>query len=297
MNFFILFLFAINILSVLCISDCQEVQLFFEQYKLRTGSDIVIPECCIRKSGNYIDCDNLGRVTEIHLRYRNRNDKIDFSSFPVLNNVKTILIAGPIFSNNAFPSNFLTYPNLESLEIVNAELQEVPDINSSCSSLTKLSVYNNTIQGFPNTFLNCKKLNHLNLSVNEGIDTIPDDISTLKDLNYLYIGMTGLETLNPKIYELEKLIDLDISGIGDLTAEINFKKPVENCDFRNTNISCYTKGSCEKFILQEDPQRLTVPEKDKENDYKQCSETSSSRGLGSGSGSRTLIIIICVLYF
>jgi len=228
MNYFtLLFVFTLNILPVFSLSnDCQNVQNFFDNYKLQTGSTILIPNCCEKTDQyHYIDCDNEGNITDLQLRFNKQVEQIDFTNFPVLNNIENILLEGPMFNNYIFPIHFFNLPKLKSLEIINSNIREVPDVETSCS-LTKLSVHKNSIQGFPKAFLNCKKLEYLNLSVNKDIKDIPDEISTLKDLKYLFIGVAGLTRINPKITELKNLVELEISGNTELTTEINFKNTI-----------------------------------------------------------------------
>ncbi|OUM62816.1 hypothetical protein PIROE2DRAFT_69445 [Piromyces sp. E2] len=276
MNYYSLFIFAFNFLSVFCLinqnqqpQDCIKVKNFFSKYKTNTGALLEIPECCVYKEhGPFISCEN-GSITNIKLRYSNyQGQKIDFSTFPVLQNLQSFYLDGQVLMNDTFPSVFLQFPKLESLD-----------------------VYNNLIEGFPKPFTKCTQLTKLNISKNLNIKTIPDDIGKLKNLEILYLGMTGLTSLSPEVYNLSKIKDFDLDGNPNLSTEIRFKNKVDYCNLMDTNVICYNKGSCAQFIVQEDPRKL-VPESGKVYNLCDASEQKSS---SEGGGNKSTIIIICII--
>ncbi|KAL6592167.1 L domain-like protein [Neocallimastix californiae] len=211
--------------------DCEKVMNFFTNYEQQVGHELKIPDCCDNsRKVHYITCEN-GYIT-------------------------AIVFEGHLFKDGILPSRFFDIPKLEDLEIMSSNLKSIPEnINTNCP-LTKLSIYNNTVEGFPNQILKFKKLKYLNLSRNEGIGTIPEGINNLENLETLYIGVTGLKSMHENIFDLKNLRDFDLDGNPDLKTRIlNFGKPLDSCDLRNVNIECYQSGTCEKIIIEEEPFR------------------------------------------
>ena len=68
MKYFTLFIFSLNVLSVFSqlSNDCQRIESFFIKYKEETGSNILVPECCLKSDKyHYIDCDDNGDVIDM----------------------------------------------------------------------------------------------------------------------------------------------------------------------------------------------------------------------------------------
>ena len=70
MNYYSLFILALNILSVFCIvtesEDCKSVNTFLNEFMTTNAVTIDIPECCVYKEhGPFISCDESGSITNM----------------------------------------------------------------------------------------------------------------------------------------------------------------------------------------------------------------------------------------
>ncbi|ORX60107.1 L domain-like protein [Piromyces finnis] len=276
-KFYGIILSILSLLLVSCLpsdsSECQNISNFFANY-----NGIVIPECCnndTTKKSNYIKCEN-GSITDIDLRLGSYKDVIDFSNFPILQNLKNLLIENANFLDNTVPYRIFEFPNLKTLGIYASKITRLMDISETCN-LEELKLYNNSFSNFPNQVIKCSGLKKIDLSVNPGLTNIPKDIYRLTNLKQLYLGETGLLEIPNDIYKL-KLEDFDINHTPCLSSvEIHkFAEPVDICDFRgdNVQIKCYEQGACKQFVIKEySDSRDTIPENP--SLYKACDESSN----------------------
>jgi hypothetical protein len=301
MDLSIIILFLINTISIfgqktedINSQDCKNLMNFFDSYTQSVGHKLNIPACCDdSRKYHYIVCEN-GSVTAIELRMNKFNEQIDFSNFPILPNLRRLLFEGHIFKDGILPTRFFDLPKLEDLEILSSNIAVVPEnLNKDCP-LNRLNLYNNTINGFPNSILNYD-LKFLDLSYNKEIQTIPSNIKNLKNLEIFYAGTTGLTNMSEEIFNLESLREFDLDGNPKLSTKIyNFGRKIETCDFRNINVLCYEPGTCEKIIVQEEPFRKF--NYDNDNIYKKCTDSFKSRKSGSFLKSNLIIaILICII--
>ena len=91
--------------------------------------------------------------------------------------------------------------NSISRALKNRELVETLTIDSYYESLTE----------FPSEILELVALNHLNLKGHQ-IESIPDDISRLRNLQTINLLDNNLQAINPSICDCENLVELRVGG-------------------------------------------------------------------------------------
>ncbi|KAG4095682.1 hypothetical protein H8356DRAFT_1361363, partial [Neocallimastix lanati (nom. inval.)] len=200
-------------------------------------------------------------------------EKLIFSSFPLLPNLKILGF-----------EDFFEFSNLEELILTHSNIKELPSLSSPYTSLHKLD-----------------------LSLNENIKFIPDGLGELSELNILYLGYTGLTCLPKDIYKLSKLKNFDVDNNPNLNVKLyKFGNTIENCDVRNTQVSCYEPNTCINFVLDENTHATELATS---RNYEQCgsfdsddsfctsssSSSSTSTSRDSGGNSNILWIILSII--
>jgi len=301
-NFIIACLFLLNIISILGMEaslkeECNLVNTFFDNYIKESGSDIEINDCC--EDDNI--CEN-GHIVQYKFSSPESNESIDFSEFPILPNLKTLVIEGHVLKDGKIPERLFEIPSLEYLNVTHADasLTYIPD---DCS-LISLDLYKNGISGFPYEVTNCKNLKLLNLSHND-IRIIPSDISKLEKLEYFYIGESNISSLSDRIFSL-RLKEFDIGGNPKLSVKIiNFPEPVEMCDLRDAKVICYQSNTCKTLVKSEIPTHELYP--DAESVYEnKCNDVAIDEKSITGNNKFTyiiisilfgIIILLCVVFY
>ncbi|XP_069593640.1 volume-regulated anion channel subunit LRRC8D [Ranitomeya imitator] len=102
--------------------------------------------------------------------------------------------------------------NVAELELHNCELERIPHAIFSLSNLQELDLKLNSIRTIEEviSFQHLKRLTCLKLWHNK-IVSIPQSISQVKNLEYLYLSNNKLETLPVALFHLQKLRHLDVS--------------------------------------------------------------------------------------
>lgn len=104
----------------------------------------------------------------------------------------------------------LSTPNL----VVNYDNIDAEDIpNDLNREITNVSMSNSGLEGIPNNVKSLKNLEYLNLSDND-IENVSQDISTLNKLKYLNLSNNSIENLPDDICKLKNLTILNLSGNG-----------------------------------------------------------------------------------
>jgi len=304
MNFKFLILLAYYIILVLCeetkqtkqteqtvqSEDCKKINSFLDPYRKLIQKEY--PPCCGNWRNNYIKCDEKGQITDMVWRYTSEKQSIDFSTFPVLPKLKSIILEGSMFKDGILPNEVFKQPSLENLEIVNSNVKTIPSVTQSCR-IQKLDLYNNEIESFPSSIINCSKINTLDLSYND-IGTIPSDISKLTNLRVLYIGMSNVKSIPKSIFDMN-FDTIDLNGNPNLKTKIyNFASKVKECDFRETDIICYQPGSCEKLIIGENNGTVQYST-DFESYFKICDGGVMSKK--SGSKIPLIVSLLIIMIF
>jgi len=95
-----------------------------------------------------------------------------------------VLYDNPVFTDF---DKIAAYPKIKILIMDFSGLSEIPQSIGKMSNLERLSLRQNDIRSFPESFFHLKKLKHLDLSENLSLITIPEEISQLKELESLYL--------------------------------------------------------------------------------------------------------------
>lgn len=163
--------------------------------------------------------------------------------------------------NLIFPSEqLLAMPNIQSLEINNCNLNEIPDAIFSLKTLKSLWLMCGGITHVPDAILNLDRLESLSLSANKlteippvifqmhslqelsicncPINILPDEISNLANLKHLLISSTNIASLPKTIGDLPELKQLIITSapINTLPIEITKLKKMYFFNMRDTLI-------------------------------------------------------------
>jgi len=295
MFFYKLFIFSFFVLSALCLlprdkksfrqsDDCKKLYKFFSEYE-----NIDVPGCCnVTDEYHYIKCDN-GHVVDITMRPPEEENVIDFSKFPILEELNKFILEGVSLTNNTMPARFFELPKLKEIEISSSDLEKIEEIETC--NVEILNFYEDQLEEFPSQILKCPNLNFLDLSLNENVNNLPGAIGNLKNLKALYLGGTSLTSIPEDIYKLS-LDDYDLNNIQDLSVEVHkFAAPVEICDFRNITVSCYEVGSCNTIVVKENPERIMIP-----YDYRYPNCTTSTTNDDNNNDKSTSNLITWIIF-
>jgi len=305
MKILLLLLICLNISfsfsEVITDKPCDLLYLFFRKY----GYDIR-DHCC---KNNRIICTANNDVTEINIHVVEVKS-MDFSTFPILKNLKKLKLTGDIYKDYTLPSRFFEMPNLSILDVSESNIGTVPNNINAGSPITELYLQGNRLQSLPftiskfnnlkilnvnsnhlsvlkvpynaikvyiknnlldtvivdfanlpleeldayNNFITreafdeivwLKKLKKLNLSTNPDLESVPNNISQLTQLEELNMSKTKITSLPEGIFQLSNLVNFDISDNPQLNAVVkNFGNIISHCNFVNTNIKCYAANTC-----------------------------------------------------
>ncbi|XP_003699574.1 leucine-rich repeat-containing protein 58 [Megachile rotundata] len=110
------------------------------------------------------------------------------------------------------PQNIVRFTNLNSLDISNCGLNELPDFLGDCPLSCLVAKHNNlTNDSLPKCFENLSGLRELNLSGNRLTD-FPDQILDLAELKYLYLGGNYITEISKDVWKLQRLHVLSMGG-------------------------------------------------------------------------------------
>ncbi|XP_031273325.1 disease resistance-like protein DSC1 [Pistacia vera] len=114
------------------------------------------------------------------------------------------------------PSGLKNLKALEELEVEGIGITDIPSLTLTClKNLKKLSFLRCGLQKPPVSLLSqlpaCHKLEQLNLE-DCCIEVLPENLSELRSLTFLYLGGNNFESLPESIKDLSKLYELDLSN-------------------------------------------------------------------------------------
>ncbi|KAK0163586.1 hypothetical protein PV327_007254 [Microctonus hyperodae] len=110
------------------------------------------------------------------------------------------------------PPIIIRFNNLQTLDISNCNLTQLPDCISKCPLKCLVAKQNYlTNESLPKTFAPMIGLRELNLSGNR-LEEFPSQILSLSALKYLYLGGNTIKEIKKDIWKMEKLQILSMGG-------------------------------------------------------------------------------------
>ncbi|ORX87798.1 L domain-like protein [Anaeromyces robustus] len=200
-------IFAINFLIVVSQQlnlkqQCNDIKAFF------TNNQIITTEnknsCCgVFEISCGADKNNVNTV-----KFRTFEPKIiDFTQFPAVQNIEIIATSNILFNNNQLPKLLLD-PNLKELDILNSNLNVVPNDIANLMKLEKLMINDSKITSVPYFLKNLPNLKYLSIRNNTMTISLTNEMSEFKTLETLDISVNRFEEplvlpLNLKILKME----------------------------------------------------------------------------------------------
>ncbi|CAL7939461.1 unnamed protein product [Xylocopa violacea] len=112
----------------------------------------------------------------------------------------------------SIPQTIVRFTNLNSLDISNCGLYQLPEFLGDCPLSCLVAKHNNLSNDFlPKSFQNLSGLRELNLSGNRLTD-FPQQILELTDLKYLYLGGNHITEISKDVWRLQRLHVLSMGG-------------------------------------------------------------------------------------
>jgi len=174
------------------IEDCINFNKFFKQFNSFNANSSFI--CC---DGNTSSCKE-DKIVSLNIDFSSYDiPKPDFSEFPILSMLKTLEFKNlyKIYdSSNNLPEIFFQQPSLETLNIINSNVELLPTNLNDKSPLKNINLSGNFITSFPYQFKTLQNLKKLDLNKNKISDSITEkikDFPVLQDLNVSYNIMSG----------------------------------------------------------------------------------------------------------
>ncbi|CAK9833828.1 Leucine-rich repeat-containing protein 58 [Anthophora retusa] len=110
------------------------------------------------------------------------------------------------------PESIVRFTNLNSLDISNCGLTQLPDFLGDCPLSCLVAKHNNlSNDSLPKSFENLSGLRELNLSGNRLTD-FPEQVLELTDLKYLYLGGNHISEISKDVWKLQRLLVLSMGS-------------------------------------------------------------------------------------
>ncbi|ORX55280.1 hypothetical protein BCR36DRAFT_410220 [Piromyces finnis] len=190
-------------------SDCDSIISFYKGSNLKFSNE----NCC---NWSNIQCKN----NKIYLfQYINdNNEKIDFSTFPILGELTDLIIQGKYLLGGSVPTIFFSQPKLMRLILDNSNIWEIPNIinSASSSSIESISLKNNLLTAFPYFLRNMPHLKSLNISENKINEELTNEISQFPSLEILNISSNFMTGSIPEIPSSLKELYIDNNQFSSL---------------------------------------------------------------------------------
>jgi Leucine-rich repeat (LRR) protein len=142
-------------------------------------------------------------------------------------------------SIKGLPIEIIKCKKLKYLNIINNNLDSIPEIIFYIKSLEILDFRANNIDCFPSTFIkNSVKIKDIYLQGNK-IKKINNSISNFTSLEKLFLNHNFIENINLNLFEIKKIKFLDFSdnNIKNIPSEINRLKKIKTLILNNNNIT------------------------------------------------------------
>jgi len=162
-------------------NDCDNIIDFYKVNNLPYSKK----DCC---QWTNIQCFNNNIQ---YFRYVDDNNiKIDFSNFPIFEELSELIIQGKYILGGTVPYSFFIQPKLKTLILENSNIWEIPNIINPVvsSSIETLSLKNNLLTTFPYYLRNMPNLKNLNLSENKISGQLSSEINQFPFLEILNIS-------------------------------------------------------------------------------------------------------------
>lgn len=157
--------------------------------------------------------EELGSLKKLKvLKFENN---LDMKQFPriILNMENLVILKYNNCNLKHLPGNFGVdnLQRLEEFELTHSELSYLPIFLEDLVSLKKLTLNNNKIKNYYDSFRGFKKLVYLDLSSNP-LNQMPESVEKLKTLETLIIKDCNLSNLHPEIGNLKNLKTLNLES-------------------------------------------------------------------------------------
>ena len=138
-----------------------------------------------------------------------------------------------------------------ALQIINSDLEELPESIGELKSLEELFLYCNKIKSLPETFGELILLKKLHLQVNR-LEILPHSISNLVFLKELYIEGNNLKEVPDSI---GNLVELEILGLGKnqlehISEAIGKLRKLKELNLDNNNLKELPESICQLNVLK-----------------------------------------------
>jgi len=170
-------------------ADCIEIINFYNKNNLEVKNE----NCCQWQN---IQCTVDNKNIKTFSYVDDKNIKIDFTNFPVFEELSELVIQGKYLLGGSVPYNFFNQPKLTKLILDNSNIWEIPNLinSSSFSTIEILSLKSNLLSTFPYHLYNMPKLKNLIISDNKISGSLQEEIKlfpVLESLNLSKNFMTG----------------------------------------------------------------------------------------------------------
>jgi len=176
------------------------------------------------------DISNMPSIEEIIFHRCNYVNVGNFEALEKINgHLKSLTFQGYKYFKSVILAKFpeiTSLTNLKKLEIVNTNVNEIPETISNLKSLEHLTISLSGIQEIPGSILKLKNLKHLDLSRNS-ITAFPNGLSNSKNLEYLDLANNDIVTLPSDFNKLNKLQYLSLSSNSKIN-NLNILKNLKN---------------------------------------------------------------------
>jgi len=230
MKLFILLLFTVNVFCQHVLNDynIEEFDTASYQESIRVTHSVCHDSHKLTKflknagyfvkngyNKNIVTCKD-DNMFKLELNFKN-NSFIDFSEFPLLEDLTILNIKGNAFVNNTIPNRFFKLPNLKYLYI-SSPINKVPKNFKEDSSIENIILDKCEFTEFPYQLKKLENLKYLNLNFNKISGSLTNEIKEFKNLEKLKLKANKMkgELIIP-----DKLNEIYIDGNNFTSYSIN----------------------------------------------------------------------------
>lgn len=153
------------------------------------------------------------------------------SAFPDVTNLKSLRRVAAFMCEIKERPDFSTLDSLESLNLSNNRMLEVPLFNPATQGnvIQGLNFGGNAISEIPLYIFQLQRLEQLDLTRNK-LTVIPPEIAELKYLTALRLSVNSIKAIPPELYQLKSLKELDLADnqISCVDSDIQNLKKLQN---------------------------------------------------------------------